>query len=88
MCFSTRRSFLKYFRLKGVHINVYLDCPYKTISLSVVLYGCEACTVILRVFENRVLWRIFGPKRKWRDAGEDCIMRRFITCTVRQISLR
>jgi hypothetical protein len=27
----------------------------------------------LRVYENRVLWRIFGPKReKWQDNGEDC----------------
>jgi hypothetical protein len=30
-----------------------------------------------------VLRRIFGPKgRKWRETGEDCIMRSFITCTV------
>jgi hypothetical protein len=41
---------------------------YKTIILPVVLYGCEtwALTVReehkLRVFENRVLRRIFGPK--------------------------
>jgi len=31
-------------------------------------------------FENRVLMSIFGPK-KWREAGEDCIMRSFITST-------
>jgi hypothetical protein len=36
----------------------------------------------LRVSENRMLRRIFGPKRKWRKAGEDCIMRSFITCTL------
>jgi hypothetical protein len=42
---------------------------YKTIILPVVLYGCEILSLIvreehkLRVFENRVLWRIFGPKR-------------------------
>jgi hypothetical protein len=42
---------------------------YKTIILPVVLYGCEAWSLILReehrlrVFENRVLRRIFGPKR-------------------------
>jgi hypothetical protein len=42
----------------------------------------------LRVFENRVLMRIFGPKReKWREAGEDCIMRSFIACKLRQILL-
>jgi hypothetical protein len=36
---------------------------YKTIILAVVLYGCETWSLTLRVFENRVLWRIFGPKR-------------------------
>jgi hypothetical protein len=42
---------------------------YKTIILSVVLYGCETWSLMLseehrlRVFENRVLRRIFGPKR-------------------------
>jgi hypothetical protein len=40
------------------------------------------------VFENRVLRRIFGPKRD-EIAGdrEDCIMRSFITCTLHQILL-
>jgi hypothetical protein len=42
---------------------------YKTIILPVVLYGCEAWSLMpreehrLRVFENRVLRRIFGPRR-------------------------
>jgi hypothetical protein len=42
---------------------------YRNIVLSVVLYGCETWSLILReerrlrVFENRVLRRIFGPKR-------------------------
>jgi hypothetical protein len=42
---------------------------YKTIILPVVLFGCETWSVTLReehrleVFENRVLRRIFGPKR-------------------------
>jgi hypothetical protein len=42
---------------------------YKTIILPVVLYGCETWSLTLReehrlrVFENGVLWRIFGPKR-------------------------
>jgi hypothetical protein len=50
---------------------------YKTIILPVVLYGCETCSLTLReghrlrAFENRVLRRIFGPKRdevtgEWR----------------------
>jgi hypothetical protein len=33
----------------------------------------------LRVFENRVLRRIFGHKRVEREAGEDCIMGSFIS---------
>ena len=42
---------------------------YKTIILPVVLYGCEKWSLTfreecrLRVFENRILRRIFGPKR-------------------------
>ena len=50
---------------------------YRTIILPVVLYGCETWSLILReecrlrVFENRVLKRVFGPKRdevtgEWR----------------------
>jgi hypothetical protein len=41
----------------------------------------------LRVFENSVL-RMSGPKRKWREAGEDDITISFITCTFHQILLR
>ena len=50
---------------------------YKTIILPVVLYGYEAWPLTLkeehrlRVFANRILRRIFGPKRdkngKWRS---------------------
>ena len=42
---------------------------YKTIILPFELYGCEAWSLTLweesrlRVFENRILRRIFGPKR-------------------------
>jgi hypothetical protein len=42
---------------------------YITIILPVVLHGCEAWSLTLReehrlrVFENRVLRRIFGPKK-------------------------
>ena len=41
----------------------------RTIILPVVLYGCETWSLTLReerrlrVFENRVLRRVFGPKR-------------------------
>jgi hypothetical protein len=43
---------------------------YKTVILPLVLYGCETWSLTLgeeqrlRVFENRVLRRIFGPKRE------------------------
>jgi hypothetical protein len=43
---------------------------YKTIILHVVLYGCETFTLTvrdvhrLRVFENRLLRRVIGPKRE------------------------
>jgi hypothetical protein len=43
---------------------------YRTIILPVVLYGCETWSLTLkeerrpRVFKNRVLRRIFGPKRE------------------------
>jgi hypothetical protein len=42
---------------------------YKTVILPVVQYGCETWSLTLReehrlrVFENKVLRRIFGPKR-------------------------
>jgi hypothetical protein len=42
---------------------------YRTIILPVVLRGCESWSLTLReecrlrVFENKVLRRIFGPKR-------------------------
>jgi len=50
---------------------------YRSIIMPVVLYGCETCFLTLReecrlrLFDNRVLGRIFGPKRdeltgKWR----------------------
>jgi hypothetical protein len=45
---------------------------YKIIILRVVLYGCETWSLTLReecrlsMFENRVLKRIFGPKREKR----------------------
>jgi hypothetical protein len=49
---------------KNIKINI-----YKTIILPLVLYGCETWSLTLgkehrlRVFENRVLRTIFGPKR-------------------------
>ena len=55
---------------------------YRTIILPIILYGCETWSLILkeerrlRVFENRVLRRIFGPKRdEVTGNGENYIMR-------------
>jgi len=55
---------------------------YRNIILPVVLYGCETWSLTLReenklrVFENRVLRRIFGPRRdevtgEWRRLHND-----------------
>jgi hypothetical protein len=64
---------------------------YKTIISPVVLYGCKTWSLTLReehrlrVFENRVLRRIFGPKRDEVIGGWiKFIMRSFITCIVHQ----
>jgi hypothetical protein len=62
------------YRLLSRNVKVKI---YKTTILSVVLYGCETWSFTLReehrlrVFENRVLRRICGPKRdevtgEWR----------------------
>jgi hypothetical protein len=60
--------------------------------LPVVLYECETWSLTLReehrlrVFENRVLSRIFGPKRDEVTRGwRNCIMRSFITSTLLQV---
>jgi hypothetical protein len=71
---------------KNVKITI-----YKTIIWPVAPYGYETWSLALReeqrlrVFENRVLRKIFGPKRDevirgWRN----CIMRSFIICMARQ----
>jgi len=60
---------------------------YRTIILPIVLYGCETWSLTLReecrlrVFENRVLRRLFGPKRdgvtgEWRKLQ----MRSLVIC--------
>jgi hypothetical protein len=39
----------------------------------------------LRVFESKVLGRIFGRREtKWQENGESCITRSFLTYTPRQ----
>jgi hypothetical protein len=72
-CYHSGHSLLSS-RLMSRDVKVKI---YKTIILPIVLYGCETWSVTLReehrlrVFENRVLRRIFGPKRdevtgEWR----------------------
>ena len=55
---------------KSVNIKI-----HRTITLPVVLYGCETWSLTikekyrLRAFENRVLGRISGPKRRGTRGG-------------------
>jgi hypothetical protein len=64
-CYHSVQNFLSSGLLsKNIKIRI-----YETIILPVVLYGCEIWSLTLReesrlmVFENRVLKRIFAPKR-------------------------
>jgi hypothetical protein len=61
---------------------------YTTIILPVVLYGCENLSLILKgerrlkVFENSVLKRMFGPKRlEMTGEWESNITRSLMICT-------
>jgi hypothetical protein len=68
---------------KNLKIKIYIS-----IILPVVLYGCETWSLTmreesrLRVFEDRVLRRVFGPKRdKVTGNGENYIMRSLVICS-------
>jgi hypothetical protein len=73
VCYQTVQNLLSSHQLsKNVKIKI-----YQTIISPVVLYGCETWSLMLgeehglRVSENRMLRRIFGPKRdevmgEWR----------------------
>jgi hypothetical protein len=70
-------SFVLQFATQNLNIKT-----YRTIILSVVLYGCETWSLTfreerrLRVFENRVLRRVSGPKRdEVTGNGESYTMR-------------
>jgi hypothetical protein len=70
------KSFVFTSHIKNLKIKI-----YKSLFLPIVLYGCETWSLTLRkehrlrVFENRMLRRIFGPKRKedgsWRKLHND-----------------
>ena len=63
-CYSVQNLLSSSLLSKNLKIEI-----YRTIILPVVLYGCETWLFTLReerrlrVFENRVLRRIFGPRR-------------------------
>ena len=59
----------------------------RTIILPVILHGCKTWSLILReerkirVYENRVLRRIFGPKKdEVTESGANYIMHRSVIC--------
>ena len=84
MCLFPCQSFTTYKQIGRIILNLLRKSCYRdqikihrTIILPVVLYGCETWSLTLReerrlrVFENRVLRRVFGPKRdevtgEWR----------------------
>jgi hypothetical protein len=87
-CYHSSQNLLSS-RLKLKNVNIRI---YKTITLPVVLYGCESWPLTLReehrlrVFENRVLRRILGPKRdevtrEWTDY----LTGSFLICNLRQV---
>jgi hypothetical protein len=63
-CYHSVQSLSSRLLSRNVKVKI-----YKNIILPFVLYGCETWSLALReehrlgVFENRVLKRIFGPKR-------------------------
>jgi len=74
--------------------NIQIE-TYRTVIPSAVLYGCETWSLTprqelrLRMFENRVLRKIFGPKKKeLTGSGEDYITRSFINSNNHQTLFR
>jgi hypothetical protein len=80
-CYNLVQNLLStHLLLKNIKIRI-----YEIIILPVVLYGCEICPIWsltlrekhrLRMFENRVLRRIFGLKRNevtggWRKLHDE-----------------
>jgi hypothetical protein len=72
-CYHSVQNLL-FSRLLSKNVKVKIRI-YKTIILPVVLYGCETWSTTLReehklrVFENRVVRRIFAPKRDEEMGG-------------------
>ena len=71
-------------RLLSKNLNTGIKV-YKTIIFPIMLYECSHLLregFSLRVFENRILRRIFGPKRDENGEWKGSKMRNFIVCTV------
>jgi hypothetical protein len=64
---------------------------YKNVFLPFVLYECGTWSLILweehrlRILEKRMLRKIFGPKERTIDHGENCIMKNFIAGILHRI---
>jgi len=72
---------------------------YRTVILPVVLYGCGTWSLTLRedhrlrMFENRVLRKIFGPERdevtrEWRKLHSEELYGLYCSLNMRVIKLR
>jgi hypothetical protein len=67
--------------------------PFGRPILPVVLRRCETWSLTLgeehrlRVFESRELRKIFGPKVRKTDRGENSIMMNFTACVLHRILL-
>jgi hypothetical protein len=81
MLLFSPKSFVFPSHIRKVKIKI-----YETVILPVSLYGCENWSLTLREehrlrgFGNRVLRRIFGPKREETDHRENCIIMNFTAC--------
>jgi hypothetical protein len=80
-CYRSVENFLSFRLLSKKNVKIKI---YKTIIIPVILYGCKTWSLILReehrlrVFENRVLRRIFGLKRdEVRGGGRKLYNKRF-----------
>jgi len=79
--------------LSSSMLSKYLQIKiYRNIILPVILYGCETWSLTLReerklrVFDNRVLRRIFGSKRdEVTGNGENYIMKSLVICTAHTV---